>query len=268
MKKPLIAIGMTGAILFSVAGCAGSIDKTEPEPTSPTAVSCSTENPGPWGDVVASELVKDELGEYCHVTIDPNSDALKYDASKVDTAALEEHGFTQEDAEAAQKTSVKFVVEEVSDSPYLDSTADDAVKEWYAGLDGYTFTGEGYSPADNDSIFTGLTPTVRDSASRSKETNVQLVGISAQGSTKGDGGVLVTHVQSQSFYRMDDDSAVNFMLESGRYEGTKEQLIAEQPMFADGKENALPVSINYRLAFNKAGEITGNAFEYAVQNFI
>src|SRR5690606_24570451 len=106
IKKPLLAIGLTGTLIASLAACSVGApinpDKTnEPSPT-PDTVACSTENPGPWGDVIAKDSVTDEFGEYCHTTIDPNSGAFKYDATKVDMAALETHGFTEEDAKATQ----------------------------------------------------------------------------------------------------------------------------------------------------------------------
>lgn len=141
-KRPLIALGLTGTLLFGAAGCVGNVSPdpvatpsisasqgTTTNPSNPSAeVPCSTDNPGPYGDAVQKAEVTDQYGTYCHITIDPDSAALTFDASKVDSTVAE-LGFTNEDAAAAQKAAVTFVVEQSLDSALLDTyTKENSVK--------------------------------------------------------------------------------------------------------------------------------------------
>src|SRR5690606_37709118 len=111
---------------------------------------------------------------------------------------------------------------------YLESTSETSAQDWYANLEGYTF--ETYVP-DDGVVYTGLAPTVRDSSPRSKQTFVSFESITAQESvlTPG-GGILAATVKVQSFYRMTDETAIAWLFSSGSFEGTPEQLVAEQPI--------------------------------------
>jgi hypothetical protein len=125
MKKPFASIGFAGAIALLVAGCTAG---TEPAPVAapapvvaaPVVETCSTEDLGPWGDVVAYKDVTDEFGTYCQTTIDPAAEVLQYDVSKVDLESLKEYGFTEQDVKDGLVKGAEFLSQEVLDSTVMD----------------------------------------------------------------------------------------------------------------------------------------------------
>jgi len=274
MKKPLMAIGLTGVLVASLSGCVGALDDTNnpsnsPEPTG--TVACSTANPGPYGDVIPKEDITDENGTYCQTTLDPTSEAYVYDASKVDMASLEKWGFTEADAKKAQEETALFVAEEVLDSSILDAkTAEGSpAKDVWIEKNGDRFSA-GWEGASTDNVvYTNVLPTlVRDGNPRVAKTAITVASISAQESATIPGeGILVVKTASTANYRISDDAAVDFLLANG-YTGTREALIAEQPSLADGKENVLPVNVFYAAGFNTDGKISGVSFEYAPESTV
>jgi hypothetical protein len=266
MKKPLVAMGLAGVLVAGIAGCAGSLNNDQNNTNSPTpteTVACSTENPGEYGDVIALKDVTDEQGTYCQTTIDPRSEALVYDASKVDVPSLIEYGFTEEDAKKAQETTVKFVTEEALDSAALDSTDPAAFSTWAQKNDS-RFSGDWDVAATDGVVYSGsLNGLVRDGAPRSSETTISVLKIYAQGNAAVEGdGTLVVETRSTAKYRMSDDAAIESYI-TGGYTGTREALIAEHPDLADGVENLLIVQSKYTAGYNKEGKISGAAFTYS-----
>jgi hypothetical protein len=130
---------LIGAAALVLTGCAGQAAGTggpsspvasatpAATPTATPALACpDSESQGPWGDVVAAEQVTDAVGTYCHTALDPA--AAPFDASVVNLESLTTHGFTIEDAEAAQQVALEYVADQGLDSSRLDeySTSDSA----------------------------------------------------------------------------------------------------------------------------------------------
>lgn len=264
MKKPLIAMGMTGALLFSVAGCSGALDTPDknnvPDQLPQTTASCSTEDPGPWGDVIAKETVTDEFGEYCQTTIDPESAAFKYDASKVDVASLQEHGFTEEDAKEVQQRAAQYLSEVALDSSILDNYAGAAQQEWFEKNKSYY--SESIHKIGSEMIATqpiastGLvvsnyvpSPLKRDGSPRADYTNIQLYSISAQ-SNETYGPYIQAIFSVSSVYSVKEKSIVDSIVKNNA-SITESQLQTTNPELFDGSEdNQVLLNGNFGFAYS------------------
>jgi hypothetical protein len=269
MKKPFASIGFAGAIALLISGCAAG---TEPAPVAapapaPVVTPCSSEDLGPWGDSVALRDVTDELGTYCQTTIDPDSAALVYDASIVDMASLEEHGFTEEDVKRFQADAVKFFAEETLDSSLLDrgnsenstTWADANQEKFEPGV--YSFEWE--DGGGKNLVYAGeLTPTARDGGARIDDSKIQLVKVRAVKANDGT-PVMLFDLRATVSYRMSDESAIAWMIATG-YGSSAEQLLAEETFLKldDGEDNVVSMSAVYTLAHNTEGKIVGNLYEF------
>ncbi len=121
-KRPLIAIGLSSALVFSAAGCAGNQD-TAPEPTkSPTEIAAICEVPADTdlGDLKPREVVEDEYGSYCAMTIADGAREGYMSYDQVDQS-VKDLGFTEQDVIEAQNATYKFVAEQAVDSTRLDN---------------------------------------------------------------------------------------------------------------------------------------------------
>jgi hypothetical protein len=279
MKKPLVAAGLVGVLAFSMAGCSsGSLNNgpdgtNVPSPSSSSSsapVVCSTEDPGPYGDVVAKEKVTDEFGDYCHTTIDPNSDALKYDPAKVDLASLEANGFTEEDAKEAQVTAVTVYSEKILDNSRLDNYSQGA-KEWLA--ENESFIVPKWRQAFSDNVDagengTGLSrsgiivtdilpsPLTRDGGPRALTTNIAVNKIYAV-----EGKVLVVDMASTSVYKADDAPIVEAVVKNND-SITEDSLKVSNPELFDGtNDSILTLDAKTLLAFDAGNnkQISGSS---------
>ena len=133
IRRPFVAIAMAGTLLVT-ASCSAGVNPgpTQPEETkSPTAAECVIENPDELGDVVANEIVTDDNGTYCSVTVSPDAkEGYMALADSPNAKILQDAGFTEEDAIKAQDSAYKIVVEQTIDGTRLD-TYKDSVSEWY-----------------------------------------------------------------------------------------------------------------------------------------
>lgn len=147
-KKAVVAVGLMGALTFSLAGCGGALNNNNPNTPAPTSTSTSqpTESPAPSNEptvapetppsvpttVTGDSVVKtdangnpvtitDEYGSYTPTTINPNDDSLTVNPSTV-SANVNEAGWTAEDVSSGQKYIVTFVAEQTADSIALDRT--------------------------------------------------------------------------------------------------------------------------------------------------
>lgn len=237
VKKPLIAAGIAGTLLVSLAACTGgqmpNDDKTNaPAPTD--TVACSTEDPGKYGDVIPQEEVTDDYGTYCKTTIDPDSGALKYDSSKADIASLTEHGFTEEDAAAAQKTAVTFLAEQGLDSTRLDNDKQSDA-EWLAQNKSLLSSPDAFN--GESLVGTGLlvgdylpTPISRDGSPRAEETNIQVNKIYGSTSTTGK-DIIIVETGASSSYEAKNSTVVDLMAKNSNL--SKEQIIAANPVLSN-----------------------------------
>jgi hypothetical protein len=274
VKKPLIAAGLAGALIFSVSACSPNVDPVTPPNGTGTSTSapvdgsdngmipCSTDNPGPYGDAVAKEQITDDKGTYCHVTIDPESNALKYDASKTDTASLEQYGFTQEDAEAAQKSAVTFVVEQSMDSTLLDNYTATSGTEWLDANKKELLNPSQYKLYEDYAKETNLEKGVvvtgdgfpalrRDGSPRSEAISVQVEKILAKEMPNGTPYIQVATNVSGSYPAKNQD-IINFAVK-GDKGITEEGLKASSPyLFAnpDGQSSMIVTGI-FSVAYEK-----------------
>lgn len=242
VKKPLVALGLAGTLALTACTGQGGVTPASPSPseTNNPVVACSTENPGPYGDVIAKEEVKDQFGEYCHTTIDPKSAALKWDESKVDVQSLKDNGFTVEDAKKAQKTVVTFLAEQGLDSSRLDNYKQSNT-DWVKANSSLLSNPESYlesaKKADGLSS-TGLLvtdylpePTVRNGGPRATSTNIQVNRIYGTKATSGV-KIIVVETGANSLYDVKNTTVVDTYLKNNPGT-TKEQLQAEHPDMFD-----------------------------------
>jgi hypothetical protein len=238
-KKPFIAAGVAGTLIFGLAGCVGGNVPNNTDPTNGPAptetVACSTVDPGAYGDVVPEEEVTDDYGTYCKTTIDPTSDALKYDPSKVDVASLQQYGFTEKEAEQAQVTAVTFLAEQGLDSSRLDNDkVTDA--QWLAENGDLLSAGDSYAGVSlvNGGLLVGdylPTPIVRDGSPRSSETNIQVNRVYATEATSGK-KIIVVETGVTSKYNVSNSAVVDLFVKNTDG-ATRESVIAENPQLGD-----------------------------------
>ncbi len=272
LKNPtntFIGLSLAGLFTLGLAGCAAApVGDSAAEPTvissseTEVEIGCSMASPGDYGDVIPLEDVIDEYGTYCHVTIDPDSDALVYDASKVDLESLAEFGFTEKQAEMAQQNAVRFVVEEALDSPMLDSKDPEAVSTW-AQTNESLFSGDWDVAATTGIVYTGTLPVlIRDGSPRAAETTTAVEKVYAvEHTTRPGAGVVVVQTNSIAKFRMSDEMAIEFSLFDDAT-ATRESVLAQNPSLNDGIENVLAVDVTYKLGFNSLGQISGVSFVY------
>ena len=225
------------SVALTAAGCAPVAPQPRPAPSSsassapspaPAAEPCPIDDPVAWGDVQAGAQLVDGRGEYCHVMLDPDSDASDIDITHMDRESIEQWGFTAA-APGAIDTTVRFVAEEVLDSAYLDSMAPDAAASWFATTPHHF----NYDPSDSGVILTGKLPElVRDGGPRSESTEIVVERVYGQGGKTGP-PTLVVNVRAQSLFRV-----------------------------AGG--GVLPVATTYSLHFGSAGEINGHSWNYEI----
>jgi hypothetical protein len=285
MKRPVIALGVVGAMAFSLAGCTGAIDKeNNPIPTSSPSASAPTTGPlcdpanDIYGDVVPTKIEKDERGEYCHVGIDPKAEALN-DESKIKMNTLEENGISKEQALAIQKKGVTFAASEGLDSTILDRNTngtpgnDDNALAWVeqnkdyfdpSSLPAYQETGAIYR---GNLVINGNTPqTIRDGKPRLSASSIALEETYAKANpTEGQPADIVVLMSVKAAYRVSDEETVNWLLyfDSSR---TEESVKAENPELFDGSgENNILLEGKLAYSYSSATEkLNGNSYEYMI----
>lgn len=273
-KRPLVALGLSSVLLLSACTGQNGVTPSPSDsnaPTEPGTVACSTENPGSYGDVIAKEEVTDEFGAYCRTTIDPNSDALRWDESKVDMASLEEHGFTVEEAKEAQKTAVTFAAEQTFDSTRLDNYSQSPA-DWI---------NENASSLSNPSIYldfvkneklanTGLvvtdylpSPIVRDGGPRATQTNLQInriYGFESEGKK-----AIGVEIGANAFYGVENEEIVKLYL-ANNPDLTEESLKQTTPeLFAEEPANlSVQGSFSYSFVKGTMDKIAGTRAQWSV----
>lgn len=260
MKKPFVALALSGTLLLSACTGGGGVtppSETTAPPTSSPVVACSTENPGPYGDAVPLEAATDEYGEYCRTTIDPTSDALVYDASKVDLESLEKYGFTEEEAKEAQITAVTFLMEQTFDSTRLDNYSQSPT-EWLnenadslSSPDVYLdFVNSGEQLSSAGLIVTDYlpTPVIRNGGPRFTQTNVQVNEIVAfEGNGKK---AIAVRMSANSFYPAENADIVSMYL-ANHPDMTEDALKQSQPELFEEAPVGLSIQGAFSLSFVK-----------------
>jgi hypothetical protein len=285
MKRPVIALGVVGAMAFSLAGCTGAINKdNNPIPTSSPSASSPVTGPlcdpanDIYGDVVPTKIEKDERGEYCHVGIDPKAEALN-DDSKITMSTLEENGISKEQALAIQKKAVTFVGSEGIDSAILDRNTngtdgnDDNALAWVKSNRDYLDASALPEYEKSGSMFTSnlvvngnIPQTIRDGKPRLSASSIAVEETYATpNKVEGQPAEVVVLMSVKAAYRATDEEAVNWLLyfDSSK---TEESVKAENPELFDGKdENNILLSGKVAYAYSSATEkITGNSYEYSI----
>jgi hypothetical protein len=257
------SVSITSAALFAavalvLSGCAGgasSADNTvAPTPrVTPTAtpvaspaLACpESESQGPWGDVVAVGQVTDVAGAYCHTALDPA--AAQFDAAVVDLESLTSHGFTLEDAQAAQQVALEYVADQGLDSSRLDEysmsdsawfdTAKDAFSP--AAQDRYTPLVETYGLRDTGVIITQSLPALnRDGGPRAETSTVGVDKIYGTLDLDQVTPLLVVSTGFSTAYPATDAAIVEAAIrnERGTAVLTDESLRAGTPSLFDGSD--------------------------------
>jgi hypothetical protein len=212
---------------------------------------------------------------YCHVQIDPEAVALKYDETKVHLDTLAQYGFTVDEAKAAQKLIVPLYASEILDSSRLDDyTVSDA--DWFAANSRF------YSPTAQPEfakyvdkgalnkyglIATELLPSplVRDGSPRASTIQIELTDIYVQ---QPEGGVpnLIVRFESTSTYDVTDEQMVK-VLRLHDNSLTKEGLKQSDPEYFDGEDSSsLVINATSVMSVVKGtvGGIDGNSSTFSL----
>jgi hypothetical protein len=273
MRKTALTGGLIGAALL-LSACSSSapeaLVENAVETSSPAAAEPISDER--YGDVMCLDLVTDEFGEYCHVTIAPEAAALVYDPSKTFLDQLTPFGFTEEDAKEAQTRAVSLLVEEVLDSSRLDNYSvsesdyfsehssfyDDTWRpQFQASIDGGSQVLQ-----SNGIVLTGIlpSPTVRDGGPRANGgVTIQVDNVYAQ---QPEGGVpnLIVRMTSTSVFYLDDDQIVSTILLHNP-DQTQESVASSTPGLFDGfSDSGLLITTTSVLGFGLGNneQIIGN----------
>lgn len=126
-RRTVAAVGLAGLMTFSTACSGGQEPGNAPENlTSPSPSISQTAPAGP--SITAGEVVKTDKGEYLKSTISNDDPAMQYDENLVDPLTRE--NVPRENLESAHKYAVKYIAEEVIDSPLNNGAV--SVDSWWA----------------------------------------------------------------------------------------------------------------------------------------
>lgn len=155
---------------------------------------------------------------------------MQRDEARFRLDALETWDFTVQNAHAAQRTAVTFLIEEVLDSPLLDTSENGTVADWHAATP-YRFVD--FVPSDGVVLHDRLPPLARDGAARASEIRVDVTRVTAQGGKAGTRSLLVV-LEADASYRPRDAGP------------------------------AVKVHADYQLSFTPDGGIIGYSYRYDV----
>ncbi len=155
---------------------------------------------------------------------------MQLDEERFRLDALETWAFTRQEAHAAQKTAVTFLIEEVLDSPILDTQQNGTVDDWYAATP-YRFVD--FTPSDGVVLHDRLPPLVRDGAPRASDIRVTVTRVTAQGGKAGPRSLLVV-LEADASYRAQDAAS------------------------------AVEAHVDYQLSFTPEGGIIGYSYRYDI----
>lgn len=117
IAKRVVAAGLAGVMIFSLAGCFANDVPNPHGPDGPTNV------PQEYGDAAGNgTTVTDEYGTYEPLTVNPDSKSAQIREAGIDQTVYDA-GYTNEDVQAAQYFASKMVVEQFLDSSALDTGA-------------------------------------------------------------------------------------------------------------------------------------------------
>jgi hypothetical protein len=132
-RAPLKLAAVASMLALMLVSC--SAGTAEPSATPEPAVSSAEPSVTPSAAAADSELVDDnptdewtplaevtdEYGSYTRLTIDSESKLLELDPETVEQEMLDEFGFTPEQAEEAQRATVRYLIEGFLDGERLDN---------------------------------------------------------------------------------------------------------------------------------------------------
>lgn len=120
------AVGIAGLLTFATA-CGGQ-DSGSISPKIALSPSPSISEAGPTGpSITGGKVIKTDNGEYLQSTIFPDDPTMKYDPSK--NLGTPEYNISPERIQIAQEFALRFVAEEVIDSPLNNSAT--SVDAWW-----------------------------------------------------------------------------------------------------------------------------------------
>lgn len=128
-RRAVAAVGIAGLLTACTACGSGGQDmgSSTPEVTSSHSPSVSPTATPVGPSTTAGEVVKTDKGEYLQSTISDDDPAMQYDPAKFTDNA--KAIFSAEDIQQAQKVGVKFVAEQVIDSPLNNGAV--SVDSWW-----------------------------------------------------------------------------------------------------------------------------------------
>ncbi|WP_010202712.1 hypothetical protein [Salinibacterium sp. PAMC 21357] len=241
LRKAIAASALTFAVL-AAAGCAAAAPAESEPQDAPETEACAklADEQLQWlSDAIPGEMMSDSFGNYCKLRIDPDSDALVYDASTTDLVSLKEFGFTEEDAATAQIAAITYLVEQTLDSEALDNPEVNAV-DWKSGHselfdeDGPVFDAEAFN---NLSVVSEkmAAPLNRDGRPRARSIDVQVNKIWA---ALNDGvPYLIVQTAPTATYEADDALLIATMLANDP-DRTEASVEAEAPYLFDGEDTS------------------------------
>lgn len=247
IKRPFTASLLAGTLLFTASCSAGTVAPTPTDDTkTPIAAECVIDPNEDLIDVIPSEIVEDEYGPYCKVTISPDAkDGYKTLEWADQGQALKDAGFTEEDATKAQDIAYKFIAEQTLDSSRLDNY-NQTIGQWFdANSSAIAPDAQQWyvdATAENPNSNLGMivtdafpAPLPRDNAPRISGVKVETYGYQLVES--GGSPYLNVGVEFSGNYKTTDENAIA-LIQKFQPEKTVEQIKSENPTLNDEDPNA------------------------------
>ena len=279
VKNIVAGVLLSGILLGSLTACTSEEASASKNAGNKLSSACDVKLSGKEitkiGDAVPSKTIKDEYGEYCKLGLNTESENVKFDASKIDAASFGLYGFTEDDAEQAQESALKWIVEQHLDSTRLDNY-NASPTDWFDDFSGLFFDGVTDVVKEKGLSNTGIIVTdvfpktiSRDGKPRASDMEVTVTKIEAvmrEGSTVPTLQVSVTATAS---YPTSDQFIIDTALMNN--EGlTVEQIESYSPELFDEKDDSgVKVNANYRFSFDKGNmkQFTGAFSEWDLTSY-
>lgn len=280
-KRPLIALSLTGTLLFSASACTvGPSDNataTPEETKAPISSStCVIDNPADLGNIKLGDETSDEYGKYCTVDIadNANTNFITIDAAS-NPSAIRDAGFSEEDAVKAQQSAYKIAVEQGMDSTRLDnyntsmSQYFETEASKYVADDAKHFYTDGLAADPNNNLGLTITdsfasPLVRDGGPRVNAVQIKTADLDVV-NYEGENYLRVS-MNYSGVYRASDDNIIQ-TIQKFSPDKSVESIKAENPDLGDEDPNSTFVfNANQKLTFGKDDltKIVGSSIEYSL----
>lgn len=262
VKNIIAGVLLSGVLLGSLTACTSGEASASKNAGNKFSSACDVKLSGKeitkLGDAVPSKTIKDEYGEYCKLSLNTKTENVKFDVSKMDAASFGLYGFTEDDAEQAQESALRWIVEQHLDSTRLDNYNVSSM-EWFDDFSGLFFDGVSDVVKEKGLVDTGIIVTDvfpsslnRDGKPRANSITVTVAKIEAGVSEGSTTPLLKVLVKAEASYPATDQFIIDTGIANNETAGSIDELESYSPELFDGKdESGIIINADYLVLFEK-----------------